>query len=72
MVILIEEVPGAHFESKNHSMWEFAFISPDIQPFERWTLREIVEQLDACNYQCEAGGLDHNEAFIALKRMAGL
>jgi hypothetical protein len=33
-------------------------------------LKEIVEQLKSCGYQCEAGDLEHNEAFIALAQKA--
>ena len=31
------------------------------------TLREIIEQLESCNYECEAGSLERNIAFIELK-----
>lgn len=34
------------------------------------TLLKIVEQLEKCNYETEAGYLINNVAFIALKRMA--
>jgi hypothetical protein len=34
------------------------------------SLKEIVEQLKSCGYQCEAGDLEHNEAFIALVERA--
>jgi hypothetical protein len=34
------------------------------------TLAKIVEQLEWCRYECEAGKLENNIAFIALKRMA--
>ncbi len=34
------------------------------------TIEKIVEQLQKCNYECEAGCLNNNVAFIALKRMA--
>lgn len=37
---------------------------------EKWTLKEIVEQLESCGYECEAGKLEFNVAFIALKKMA--
>lgn len=33
-------------------------------------LQTIVEQLEACNFQCEAGLLANNEAFIQLKKLA--
>lgn len=36
------------------------------------TLKKIVEQLEWCNYQNEAGSLNMNVAFISLKRMANL
>jgi hypothetical protein len=31
------------------------------------TLKEIVKQLESCGYECEAGPLRNNTAFIALK-----
>jgi len=31
---------------------------------------EIVKQLKLCNYQCEAGPLEKNTAFIELEKMA--
>lgn len=34
------------------------------------TLSEIVQQLRSCQYECEAGSLDNNVAFIALVEMA--
>jgi hypothetical protein len=34
------------------------------------TIQKIVEQLESCNYECEAGALNRNIAFLALKRMA--
>lgn len=33
-------------------------------------LQEIVEQLQSCNYECEAGALENNVAFIELRRIA--
>ena len=33
-------------------------------------LREIVKQLELCNYECEAGSLINNESFIKLKELA--
>jgi hypothetical protein len=33
------------------------------------TLAEIVTQLESCEFECEAGSLTHNVAFIALKNM---
>lgn len=35
----------------------------------KMTLPEILEQLEACGYRCEAGPLENNLAFIALKEM---
>ena len=32
------------------------------------TIAKIVEQLEKCNYECDAGTLINNVAFIALKR----
>lgn len=34
------------------------------------TLSKIVEQLESCNYETEAGCLNNNVAFLALKRMS--
>lgn len=34
------------------------------------TLKEIVEQLELCGYECEGGKLENNVAFIALKKLA--
>ncbi len=34
------------------------------------TLTEIVEQLQSCNYECEAGALHHNTHFHALELLA--
>ena len=34
------------------------------------TLQKIVSQLEWCGYECEAGSLNNNVAFLALKRMA--
>lgn len=34
------------------------------------TLKEIVEQLEFCEFECIAGPLEMNQAFIELKRMA--
>jgi len=33
-------------------------------------LREIVKQLELCNYKCEGGLLINNESFIKLKELA--
>ncbi len=35
-----------------------------------YTLMEIVEQLRACEFKCEAGLLENNTAFVALEEMA--
>jgi hypothetical protein len=34
------------------------------------TLKEIVEQLRSCGFECEAGPLENNVAFIALEKRA--
>jgi len=36
------------------------------------SLKKIVAQLESCNYECEAGVMKNNVAFLALKKMAGL
>jgi Lar family restriction alleviation protein len=41
---------------------------PEIAKYK--TLQQIVDQLEWCNYECEAGSLKMNTAFIALKQMA--
>lgn len=33
-------------------------------------LKDVVEQLEACHYECEAGALENNVAFIRLKEIA--
>ncbi|KAA0941611.1 hypothetical protein FQ087_20865 [Sporosarcina sp. ANT_H38] len=33
-------------------------------------LKEIVEQLQKCGFECEAGPLENNTAFIELKELA--
>jgi hypothetical protein len=35
------------------------------------TLKEIVEQLKSCRYECEAGPLENNVAFIELEFTTG-
>lgn len=35
-------------------------------------LADIVKQLDACDFECEAGPLRNNVAFLTLKEMAGI
>lgn len=34
------------------------------------SLKEIVEQLKSCGYECQGGPLENNIAFIKLKEMA--
>lgn len=34
------------------------------------SLKKIVAQLESCNYECEAGTLNTNVAFLALKQMS--
>lgn len=36
------------------------------------SLEKIAIQLEKCNYQCEAGNLNTNIAFLALKKMANI
>jgi hypothetical protein len=36
------------------------------------TLAEIIEQLESCNYECEAGPLENNVAWQELKKVAYL
>lgn len=36
------------------------------------TIKEIVEQLSKCNYECEGGYLNNNIAFIRLKEISEL
>jgi hypothetical protein len=46
-------------------------VSPDMIPIPvKQALLEIVQQLDSCNYETEAGYLKNNVAFLALKRLA--
>lgn len=37
---------------------------------KEWTLQSAIEQLESCNFTCEAGPLAHNDAFIWLKQLA--
>ena len=41
----------------------------DIEIAKYDTLEKIVKQLEKCNYECEAGTLNNNVAFLALKGM---
>lgn len=34
------------------------------------TIKEIVEQLESCGYECEGGKLENNVAFQELKKLA--
>lgn len=36
------------------------------------TIKQIVEQLSKCNYECEGGSLINNTAFIRLKEISNL
>jgi hypothetical protein len=36
------------------------------------SLKEIVEQLEFCKFECEGGSLENNIAFLELKRRAEL
>ncbi len=36
------------------------------------SLLEIIEQIESCTYQCEAGTLENNLAWVELRQMAGL
>lgn len=38
----------------------------------REELQAIIEQLEWCNYQCEAGSLHNNASFVRLRELAGL
>lgn len=52
---------------------ELVFREPALGPEDpnvTWTLRQIVDQLRWCGYECEAGPLTRNVAFQALERMA--
>jgi hypothetical protein len=42
------------------------YINKDVTDLE---LKEIIYQLEMCRFECEAGPLEMNEAFIALKEM---
>jgi hypothetical protein len=54
-----------------------AYQSMDYCHFERRILmneykelKDIVEQLELCNYECEAGKLENNTAFVLLKELS--
>ena len=38
----------------------------------KMAMKSIVEQLEACGYECEAGPLEHNIAFRALVELASV
>lgn len=38
----------------------------------KFALRGIVEQLESCGYECEAGPLENNTAFLALRELSDL
>ena len=38
---------------------------------ESFTIRDIVKQIEGCCFECEAGPITQNVAFIKLKEMAG-
>jgi hypothetical protein len=39
-----------------------------IKNWQEATLKELIEQLEFCEYECEAGTLTMNVAFLELKR----
>ena len=41
-----------------------------MEGWDDMTLKEIVAQLEACHYECQAGPLEMNVAFVNLKKMA--
>jgi hypothetical protein len=41
-----------------------------IKVMEYKELKDIVNQLEACNYECEAGKLENNTAFVLLKELS--
>lgn len=51
-------------------VWEVKRSQTDIEIAKFDTLEKIVKQLESCKYQCEAGTLNNNVAFLALKGMA--
>lgn len=36
-------------------------------PTEDWTLEQLLEQLEKCNFECEGGSLITNAAYMELK-----
>jgi len=40
-----------------------------IDPITKSALQMIVEQLESCEYECEAGPLENNTVFVALKEL---
>lgn len=40
-----------------------------MSPTKPMTLPEIIAQLEACRFECEAGPLEMNVAFVELKKM---
>ena len=52
--------------------WLFRITSryPQLTTKLKMTLHEVITELEACKYTCEAGPLERNRAWIALKAMA--
>ena len=42
------------------------------QYLTRYALKSIIEQLRSCNYECEAGPLENNTAFMALCELCSI
>lgn len=38
------------------------------QPEKHWNLKTCADQLEKCGYECEAGKIDTNDAFLWLKQ----
>lgn len=47
-----------------------AIATPPNDPLTLDELREIVDQLELCGYECEGGTINMNKAFVRLKELA--
>lgn len=41
-----------------------------MKPINHWSMKTALEQLESCGYECEAGNLANNDAWVWLRRAA--
>lgn len=56
----------------NHKQRFFISIKENVKMPKFMSLLEIIEQIESCAYECEAGTLENNLAWVELRQMAGL